>query len=175
MLISRITVYIMPVFILGIICFGIIKKVDVLNTFLEGAADGMKITIKIMPTLCALLSAIFMLRESGALSFITNFLSPVLDVFKIPSELLPLGLLRPISGSGSLAIVSELLKTHGADSFIGRAASVIMGSTETTFYAIAVYFGSVGIKNARYTVKAALLADLTGFLCGVWFTRLLFM
>lgn len=173
MLISKITVYIMPAFILGIVLFGLFKKIDVLGAFLDGAADGMKVTIKIMPTLCALLAAIYMFRTSGALDFLTSFLSPITSFFKIPSELIPLGLLRPISGSGSLAIVSDLLKTYGADSLIGRAASVIMGSTETTFYAIAVYFGSVGIKNSRFTVKAALIADLTGFLCGLWFTRLL--
>ena len=173
MLVSKITMYIMPAFIFGIISFALFKKTDVLGAFLDGAAEGAKICIKIMPTLCALLSAIFMFRASGALNFLTQALTPVMNLFKIPPELLPLGLLRPVSGSGSLAIVSDLLKTYGADSYIGRAASVIMGSTETTFYAIAVYFGSVGIKNSRYTVKAALFADLTGFLCGIWVTRLL--
>ncbi len=170
-----ITAYVMPVFILGIVVYGIIKKVNVFDAFLEGAASGMKITVKILPALCGLLAAISMFRVSGGLDFLTKILSPLTNLLGIPSEILPLALLRPISGSGSLAIVSDILNTYGPDSMVGRMASVIMGSTETTFYAVAVYFGSVGIKDSRYTIKAALLADLTGFLCGVWITKLLLL
>lgn len=170
-----ITSLIMPIFILGIIGYGIFKKIDIFDTFLEGALSGIKITIKILPALCGLLAAIAAFRASGALDCIIQFLSPVTRLLGIPAEILPLALLRPISGSGSLAVVTDILKTYGPDSFAGKAASVIMGSTETTFYAIAVYFGSVGIKNSRYTIKAALIADFTGLICGVWITRLLLM
>lgn len=167
--------FILPVFILSILVYGIYRKVDIFDAFLDGAADGLKITIKILPALCGLLCAVSMLRASSALSFITSMLSTILSPLGVPSEILPLALLRPISGSGSLAMLTDILKTYGADSAIGKTASVIMGSTETTFYAISVYFGSVGIKDTRYTLPSALLSDFTGLIIGVFITKLLLL
>ena len=163
-----------PIMIFGIISFGLSKEVKVYDCFIEGAKDGIDTVVRILPPLVGLLVAIGVFRASGALDLITYALKPATQLLKIPSEVLPLGLMRPISGSGALAIVSELLKTHGADSFIGKVASVMMGSTETTFYTLAVYFGSVGIKNVRHTVPAAIIADLSGLLAAVGVCRLVF-
>lgn len=172
-IIKNLSGFVMPICFLGIICYGLYKKIDIFDTFLIGAAEGLKIIVKILPALCGLLAAVSMLRASGAIDFIVSICSPFLKYIKIPAEILPLALLRPISGSGSLAILSDILKNYGADSQAGKIASVIMGSSETTFYAIAVYFGSVGIKNSGHTLKAALFADLVCVLCGAWVTTLL--
>lgn len=169
-----VSVAVMPVLFLVIIGYGLIKKVNVFDAFLDGAADGLKTAVKILPALVGLIAAITMLRVSGAMDFITRLLSPVTNLLGVPAEVMPLALLRPVSGSGALAVVSDLLRAHGPDSLVGRITSVMMGSTETTFYTLAVYYGAVGIKDVRFTVKAALLADLTGMLASVWVCRLFF-
>ncbi len=158
--------YSLPILLLVIVGFGLIKKVNVFSAFCDGATDALRVSLKILPSLIALLVAVTMFRSSGALDFLISLLSPVFSFLGIPNEIIPLSLLRPVSGSGSLALITDLLENYPPDSMIGRMASVIMGSTETTFYTIAVYFGAVGIKNIRHTLKAALLADLTGIIVG---------
>lgn len=129
---------------------------------------------RIAPSLIALLTAVYMLRASGALTLLTRLLTPVLERLGIPPETAALLLVRPVSGSGALAVGSELMAAHGPDSYIGRCAAVMLGCTETTFYTIAVYFGAAGIRRTRYTVPAALAADLAGFMAAAWSVRLFF-
>lgn len=166
-IISSISTAIIPIIIFIIILHGILNRTDVFTCFIDGAKGGIETTVNILPSLIGLFVAISMFRASGAIELITNALAPILDTLHFPKEVLPLALMRPISGSSALAIVNDILQNYGADSFIGRVASVMMGSTETTFYTLAVYFGSVHIKNVRYTVKAALLADLTGIIASI--------
>lgn len=159
-----ISVYAIPVFIVSFIVFGIIRKVNVYECFVEGAKSGIESMFGIIAPLVGLMVAISMFRESGALEIIAKAISPILSYVGLPAEVLPLSILRPISGSASLALVTDIFKTYGPDSQIGKIASVMMGSTETTFYTIAVYFGAVGIKNTRHTIPSALSADLTGII-----------
>lgn len=159
--------YILPLLIGVILLAGLIRKTEPYSCFLEGAKEGLVSTVQIAPALIGLLAAIGMMRASGLMDFIVESLSPITSFFHIPKEVLPLMLMRPVSGSGALAIVSDLLKTYGPDSKIGLTAAVMMGSTETTFYAISVYFAAAGIKKARYTLFAALAADVVGMMVSV--------
>lgn len=164
----------MPCMIAFILVFGLVKKVPLFDVFISGAKEGLTSTFSIAPSLIGLVVSVSMLKSSGALDIITSFLEPLGNLIAVPKETIPLMLLRPISGSGSLALIDSIFKSCGPDSFAGRVASVMMGSTETTFYAIAIYFGAVGIKNIRHTVPAAILADLTSFILSVLTVRLLF-
>ena len=139
------------------------KKQDVYGALLEGGLEGLKLLFTIVPALVMLLTAVQMLRASGAVELLTSWLAPVADRIGIPAETIPLVLIRPISGSAALAVGADLMAQYGADSLIGRTAAIMLGSTETTFYTISVYFGAAGIKKTRYAIPAALLADLTGF------------
>jgi len=150
------------------------RKIPLFQTFLSGTQEGFEEALKLLPVLLPFLLLVGVLRASGALDGLQKILAPVAAPLGIPGELLPMALLRPFSGSGTLALLNDLLKNHGPDSFLGRAASVLMGSTETTFYTIAVYYGAVGVRHFRYTVFAALLADAAGLLFSVLFTRLFF-
>lgn len=152
----------MPMVIFLIISYGVVEKKKIFDIFLKGAKDGIKIVVKIFPTLVGLFLAIGLLRNSGLLEFIINIINPILVKFQIPNEILPLAILRPISGSASIAIATDIMKSFGVDSNIGIIASVIMGSTETTLYTIAVYTSSVNIKDTKYVLPAALIADLVG-------------
>ncbi len=163
--------YILPLLIGVILLSGLIRKAEPYSCFLEGAKEGLISTVKIAPALIGLLAAISMMRASGLMNFIVESLSPITSFFNVPKEVLPLMLMRPISGSGALAIVSDLLKTYGPDSKIGLTAAVMMGSTETTFYAISVYFAAAGIKKVRYTVVAALAADIVGMIVSILLCR----
>lgn len=145
-------------------CAALAKRQDVYGALLEGGLDGLKLLVTIVPALVVLLTAVHMLRASGAIELLTKWLSPVAAAVGIPAETLPLVLLRPISGSAALAVGADLMAVHGPDSLIGRTAAVMLGSTETTFYTISVYFGAAGVKKTRYTIPAALIADVTGFL-----------
>lgn len=153
---------------------GLVRGVDVYQALAEGAMDGLKILLRIVPALIALLTAVYMLRASGLLDCLGTLLAPLLDLLGIPSETIGLLLIRPISGSGALGVGAELIQTYGPDSPIGRTAAVMLGSTETTFYTIAVYFGAAGIRRTRYAIPAALCADLTGFIVAAWSVRALF-
>ncbi len=158
------SLFALPVFIGAILIFGIVKKVNVYDSFIEGAKSGLESTVGILPALVGLMVAISMLRQSGVIEIVANALSPVLKKTGLTSEVLPLAILRPVSGSASIAIVTDIFKNFGPDSISGKLASVMMGSTETTFYTVAVYFGAVGIKKTRHTLIAALSADITGIL-----------
>ena len=156
-----------PVVILIILLYGLFEKKNVFDIFLKGANDGLKMVIKIFPTLIGLFLAIGALSSSGILDFIINLIAPILNILHIPSEIMPLALLRPISGSGSIAIATEIIKKFGVDSLIGLIAATIMGSTETTLYTIAVYSKSVDIKKTRFVLFAALMGDLAGLIASV--------
>lgn len=168
----NIGIYVIPVVMTIIIGTGVIKRLPVFELFLKGARQGIASVFKIIPSILALVCAVTMLRSSGLLDALIGLASPLLEPLGFPPELAPLALLRPVSGSGSLAVLNDIYKNYGADSFIGKAASVMMGSTETTFYAIAVYFGSVGISKTRHTVPCALMADFTGMVMAVLSSRL---
>lgn len=153
---------------------GMIKKVDVYQSLADGAMDGLKVLLRIIPALIGLMTAVYMLRASGLLDVAGQALAPLLHLLGIPPETIGLLLIRPISGSGALGVGAELIQTYGPDSEIGRTAAVMLGSTETTFYTIAVYFGAAGIKKTRYAIPAALCADLTGFIMAAWTVRMMF-
>ena len=164
---NLISLLIIPTIIALILANALMKKAPVFDLFTEGAKDGLTTSIRILPSLVGLLVAVSMLRSSGFFDAVAELLAPFLDKIGFPKELVPMALVRPVSGSASLALVRDILNTYGPDSFVGRCASVMMGSTETTFYTLAVYFGYVKITNTRYTIKAALLADLTGMIFSV--------
>lgn len=156
-----------PIVIALIIVYGLIEKNKVYDTFVDGAKEGIEIVVKLFPTLLGIFIAIGALRSSGILDFIVDFISPLTNVFKIPSEIMPLAIIRPISGSASTALGTDIMTTFGVDSKIGLIASTIMGSTETTFYTIAIYTSCVGIKNIRFVLTAALIGDMVGMLTSV--------
>jgi spore maturation protein B len=166
--------YAIPAIFLFILSTGMYRDVKVYDAFIEGAKDGITTVIKIIPSLVGLMVAIGVFRASGALDLLIYAVAPLAKVFGIPKEALPLALLRPVSGSASLALVSDIIKNNGPDSFIGRLVSTMMGSTETIFYTLAVYFGSVGIKNIRYTLVAALIADFISVIASVFICTLFF-
>jgi spore maturation protein B len=163
-----------PLMVLFIIVHGYLKGIKVYEIFVEGAAEGIKTSIKVLPYLVAMLLAIGIFRSSGAMEIFISALKYPAGLLDIPREVVPLVLMRPLSGSGALGVVSEILRTHGPDSFAGRVASTMMGSTETIFYTIAVYFGAVGIKDTRHVLPAALLADLAGIIASVFICRIVF-
>ena len=155
-----------------IITYAMYRRVNVFSAMTEGAKEGLKTTAGILPALVVLLSAIELLRSSGAQEALSNLLAPVFGFLGIPRETVPLVLIRPFSGSGALAVGSDIMSRYGADSTVGRTAAVMLGSTETTFYTIAVYFGAAGIKKTRHAVAAALCADLAGFIMASLTVRL---
>jgi len=163
-----------PFLLCGVALYGMARRVDVYGALVQGAGEGLNTLLRIAPALVGLLTAVYMLRASGALELAAQVLEPLLERVGLPPELLPLMLVRPISGSAALGVGAELIATHGPDSMLGRMAAVMLGSTETTFYTIAVYFGAVGITRTRYAVPAALCADLVGFWAAAWAVRLLF-
>ncbi len=166
--------YIVPLLLAGCALFALTKKVDVYSALTAGAGEGLSVVARIFPSLVALLSAVFMLRASGAMDLLTQWLSPLMELLGIPPETTALLLIRPVSGSGALAVGSELMSQYGPDSYIGRVAAVMLGSTETTFYTVAVYFGAAGIRRTRHTIPAALAADLAGFIFAALSVRLFF-
>lgn len=158
---------VIPIVILGIIAYGLLEKNKVYDTFVEGASDGIKIVFNIFPTLIGIFMAVGALRSSGVLELIIHLLEPVTRFVKIPSEVMPLALLRPISGSASMGVATDIMKNSGVDSKIGIIASVIMGSTETTLYTIAIYTSCIKIKKIRFVLVAALIADIIGMVTSV--------
>lgn len=163
----------MPAIILLIVMYGIKEKNKVFDTFLEGTKDGIETTVSIFPTLVGLFVAIGALRSSGILDMIINIINPILTIINFPSELMPLTLLRPISGSSSIAVATDIMKNCGVDSLLGTMASTIMGSTETTLYTIAIYTSCIKVKNTRFVLIAALTADIVGMLTSVAVCRFL--
>ena len=163
----------MPFMILMIVVYGLIEKNKVFDDFLDGAKEGIEIVLNILPTLIGLFVAIGALRNSGILDIIIRFITPLLNVIHFPSEIMPLAMLRPISGSGSIAVATDIMKSYGVDSLIGMMASTIMGSTETTLYTIAIYTSCVKIKKTRFVLLASLVADIGGILVSVGICRIM--
>ena len=161
------TLYILPIIFIGIIGYGFYKKINVFDAFLTGAKQGASSCFNILPTLVGLIAAVSMMRASGILDFISELLTPLLSVLKFPAEVLPLALLKSVSGSGALAMIKDIFQNSGVDSTAGKLASIILGSSETTFYALAVYFGTTNVKKTRYTVFSAITADIIGIAAAI--------
>lgn len=164
---------IIPIFVLGIFLYGLHKKVDIFSAFVSGAKENLIVGFDILPSLVMLMLAVGMFRASGAMEAFSELISPITDFLGVPSECVPLALMRPVSGSGALSILEGILDDYGPDSFIGRVASVLLGSTETTFYTVAVYFGATGIKKTRHALPSALAGDITAFMLSALAVRLL--
>jgi spore maturation protein B len=164
---NQVSIWAIPVMIVGIALAGIIRKVKVFDTFVEGAKEGFGVAINIIPFLVGLLVAIGMFRASGAMDLLTAGLKPIMAATGFPAELFPLAILRTLTGSGSLAFTTDLIKTHGPDSMLGRTAAVMYGSSETTFYVLAVYFGAIAVRRTRHAVPAALIGDLVAAIATV--------
>ena len=172
--INAVAVAAIPLVILVFLVWGLVKRVKVYEVFVEGAKEGFTTAVRIIPYLVAMLVAIGVFRASGALDVLTRLLAPVTSLIGMPPETLAMALMRPLSGSGSLGVMTELMKAHGPDSLIGIMASTMYGSSETTFYVLAVYFGAVGIRDTRHAVPVGLIADVAGMLAAVWIVNLLF-
>ena len=171
---DKLGMYAIPATVLIIILFGLVRHVPLFDTFVLGAKEGFSSAISILPSLIGLMMAVSMLNASGALDMLSSFLAPAARLLGLPPELMPLVLIKPVSGSGATAILTQIFQSNGTESFAGRVASVMSGSTETTFYAIAVYFGSVNIKRTRHTIPAALTAELTACVVSAITVRLFF-
>jgi spore maturation protein B len=172
--INLVAVLAIPITIGTFLAWGFAKKVRVYEVFVEGAKDGFTTAVRIIPYLVAMLFAIGIFRASGAMDILATLVAPITNLIGMPADALPMAFMRPLSGSGSLGIMTELMKAHGPDSFVGILASTMYGSSETTFYVLAVYFGAVSIKNTRHAVPVGLLADLAGMLAAVFICRMLF-
>ena len=168
------TAYVVPLLLCAFALYGISQKVSVFDAFMEGAGENAKVILRVLPSLVGLMTAVGMFKASGALDLLQGGLAPVASLLQIPREIIPLALLRPISGSGAMVIFQDVLQSFGPDSYIGRVASVLMGSTETTFYTLAVYYGVTHVKKTRHTLPSALSADLAGFVCSALLVRLFF-
>jgi spore maturation protein B len=173
-IINIISILAIPGIVLGIVGYGVIKKVKIYEAFVEGAKEGFNVGVRIIPYLVAMLVAIGIFRAGGAMEILSTIIAPVTKFIGMPSEALPMALIRPLSGSGALGVMSEIIKSHGPDSLIGRMVSVMMGSSETTFYVLAVYFGSVGISKTRQAVPGGIVADIVSVLMSVWLVNLIF-
>ena len=165
--------YVIPFFIAAVMIIGLVKKVDVFSEFTEGAKENLKAAVSVLPALVALMTAIGMFKASGALDFISAAVSPLTSFLGFPEECIPLAIIRPVSGSGALAVFESILTDVSPDSFAGRVASVIIGSTETTFYTIAVYYGITKVKKTRQALPASLAADFTGFVLSALTVRII--
>ena len=168
------TDYLVPLILLAVSALALRKKEDPYSLMLEGAAEGLQVLASILPSLILLLTAVHMLRASGAVEILSQVLSPVFSFFGIPPETALLVLIRPISGSAALAVGADLMAQYGVDSTVGRTAAVMLGSTETTYYVVSVYFGAAGVSKTRYTLPAALFADFVGFFMASLTVRLLY-
>ncbi len=168
----RVSEWAIPLMLVLVPLYALLRRVEVYSVFCQGASEGLRVLLQILPGLLGMLVAVEGFRSSGAMDIAAGWLAPLLDRLGVPPEVLPLALIRSFSGSGALAYSAGLIEEYGADSFIGRLAAVMQGSTDTTFYVLAVYFGSVGIMRYRHAVGAGLLADLAAFVCSFWLTVL---
>lgn len=166
-LITIISAWILPILIVFILLYGTFKKVPTYESFVEGGKEGISISLSIIPYLVGMLAAIAIFRASGAMDAVIGLIKPLITVLGVPSEIVPLAIIRPISGNAALGMTSDLIATYGADSLIGRLAATIQGSADTTFYVLTVYFGAVGIKKMGDALKVGLLADLVGFIAAI--------
>lgn len=173
-LLNVVSTWAIPLLLLIIPLYGFFKKVPVYESFVEGAEEGFKTAVKIIPFLVGMMVAISVFRASGAMDYLTHFLNPLTSRIGAPAEVLPLAMMRPLSGSGVLGLATELMRIYGPDSFIGRLASVMQGTTDTTFFVLTVYFGAVGIKKYKYSIVTGLTADITGFLAAIYICNMIF-
>lgn len=172
--IGLLSVFVIPTIVVGFPLYGLYKRVPVYESFVDGAREGFTVAVRIIPYLVAILFAIGMFRASGAMDFLVSALNPVLALVGFPAEVLPMAIIRPLTGSGSAALVADMISQYGEDSLFVKMAATMFGSTETTFYVVAVYFGAVNIKKTRHAVPAGLTADIAAMLIAVWTVRLLF-
>ena len=172
--VSAVSIFAIPILILFVVIYGIVKKVKIYEAFVQGAKEGFDVGVRIIPYLVAMLVAIGIFRASGAMEMLAAWISPVTHLIGMPPEALPMVIIRPLSGSGALGVMSEIVKASGADSLLGRMVSVMMGSSETTFYVLAVYFGAVGVTKTRHALPAGIIADLTAMLASVWIVNIIF-
>ena len=172
--IAVLSAFVIPLILVGFPLYGLYKRVPVYESFVEGAKEGFAVAVRIIPYLVAILFAIGMFRASGAMDFLVSALAPVLGVIGFPAEVLPMAIVRPLTGSGSAGLVVDMIARYGEDSIFVKMAAVMFGSTETTFYVIAVYFGAVNIKRTRHAVAAGLTADVSAALIAVWVVGLLY-
>lgn len=173
-IITSISAWLIPCFILLVLIVSTWKRVPAYETFVEGGKEGVKMAFSLLPFLLGMIVSISILRSSGALEAFVNLISPILTFIGIPPEIIPLALVRPISGTAALGMTTELIATHGPDSFLGRLASTMQGSTDTTLYILTVYFGAIGIKKMRYALKVGLLADLVGIIASIIIVTIVF-
>lgn len=171
---NTISLYALPVIVIAIPLFAMYKKVPVYETFIEGAKEGFSVGVSIIPYLVAILVAVGMFRASGGIELLARVLDPVLTKIHMPAEVLPLAIIRPLSGSGALGIFSEIAAKNGGDAFVTKMAAVMVGCSETTFYVLTVYFGSVGVVKFRHAVLAGLIADAAGIIMAVTLSNLIF-
>jgi spore maturation protein B len=173
-IIGLLSFFVIPLIVVGFPLYGLFKRVPVYESFVVGAKDGFNVAVRIIPYLVAILFAIGMFRASGAMDFLTRALDPVLSLVGFPAEVLPMAIIRPLTGSGSAALVADMIGQYGEDSIFVKMVAVMFGSTETTFYVIAVYFGAVNIRKTRHALGAGLTADFSAMIIAVWTVRLLF-
>ncbi len=174
LLTEQLSLWVIPIILLLVPIVGYFRRVKVYEAFVEGASEGFYTAIRIMPFLVAMMVAINIFRLSGAMDVSIDALKPILELCGVPAELVPLAIMRPLSGTGALGITTEILNTHGPDSMLGRIASTVLGSTDTTFYILTVYFGAIGITKPRYSVFVGLLGDLIGFVGSIYICTKLF-
>lgn len=169
-----VSIWIIPIFIALVLVMALYRRVNVFNTFVDGAKEGVKMSVRLIPFLVGMLVAIGIFRDSGAMDLLVKLTTPILTWLEVPAEIIPLALMRPVSGTASLAMTADLLQNCGPDSLVGRMASTLFGSTETTLYVLTVYFGAVGIYRTRHALLVGLLADLSGFIAAVIVCKLVF-
>lgn len=173
-ILDLLSIFVLPLLIVGFVAWGLYKKVPVYEEFVAGAKEGFEVAKSIIPYLVAILFAIGMFRASGAMDALTNGLRPLLAAIGFPPEVLPMAIVRPLTGSGSVGVLADMVKTYGEDSILVKMAATMFGSSETTFYVIAVYFGAVGIRKTRHALPAGLIADLAAALLSVYVIRWMF-
>lgn len=171
---QQVSVWAIPTILLVIPVIGYLRNVKIYEAFVEGASEGFHTGVRIIPFLVAMMVAINVFKASGAMGMCVDYIAPLLQLLGVPPDIVPLAILRPLSGTGALGLTTEILNTNGPDSMVGRMASTILGSTDTTFYILTVYFGAVGISKPRYSVCVGLLGDLIGFLGSIYICQLLF-
>ncbi len=172
---DKISLYILPLMIIGILISGIIKKVPVYEEFVEGAKDGFKVSVTIIPYLVAIIVGISMFKASGAIDLISQVFGGLMQKLSIPVDIVPIMITRSLSGSATLGLFSDIVTTHGTESYVTKLAAIMVGSSETTFYVLAVYFGSIGIKKYRYALLTGIIADITGIILAILAARLFFL
>lgn len=170
----KVSEYIIPGIVLIIIVYGIFKKINVYDAFIDGSKESFGMILTLFPTFLAMILGINIFINSGLVPWVLNFFKPLFEILKIPLEIIPMAVIRPISGSSSLALLNNIFELHGPDSLIGRLSSLIQGSTDTTFYVLTLYFGSIGIKKIRYALWAGLFADLMGIVSSILIVKFLF-